>query len=131
MIFCRSGAKGVMVSSILLPLAFSYSATAFRSDTSSSLTNPWAIHTLAVVPAALATRGGARRAVAPRATDPRSIERLVGWAMVVSSPPREQWGGHRPHPGFEHPGGQMARETKRLLRPPGTTAGRSLSSGNS
>jgi len=35
-IFCRSGAKGVMLSSILLPLAFSYSATALRRDTSSS-----------------------------------------------------------------------------------------------
>src|SRR5262245_44412361 len=105
MIFCRSGAKGVMVSSILLPLAFSYSATAFRSDTSSSLTNPWAIHRLAVVPAALAMRGGARRAVAPRATDPRSTERLVTCAIAVSSLVRERCSGTPPRP-LGQPGGQ-------------------------
>src|SRR2546426_909648 len=40
---------------------------------------------LAVVAAALAMWGAARRWVAPRAIEPRSIERLVRWAMTVSS----------------------------------------------
>src|SRR5437870_7319795 len=48
---------------------------------------------LAVVAAALAMWGAARRWVAPRAIEPRSTERLVRWAMTVSSPSS---GGGRP-----------------------------------
>src|SRR5438132_1298323 len=115
MIFCRSGAKGMMLSSILLPLAFSYSATAFRSATSSSWTNACANHTLAVVTAALAMWGAARRRVAPRAADPRSTERLVRRAMVVSSPARRLLAVANTHP-WDGPGQTLrARETKELL----------------
>src|SRR5439155_22599203 len=84
MIFCRAGAKGMMLSSILLPLAFSYAATALRSATSSSWTNPCANHTLAVVAAALAIWGPPNGRVAARAKDPRSIERLVRLVTVAS-----------------------------------------------
>jgi hypothetical protein len=48
-IFCRIGANGMMLSSTLLPLAFSYSATALRSATSSSSTKPCANHIVIVL----------------------------------------------------------------------------------
>src|SRR5207244_12817879 len=79
-----------MLSSTLLPLCFSYSVTALRSDTSSSWTNPCENHMLAVVAAALAMWGAARRWVARRAIEPRSIERLVRWAITVSSQDHER-----------------------------------------
>src|SRR5262249_40519095 len=72
-----------MESSIVLPLCFSYSVTALRSDISSSCTNPCENHMLAVVAAAFATWGNATVLAAARARDPRSIERLVRWAMTA------------------------------------------------
>src|SRR5215471_16882244 len=86
--FCRIGAKGMMLSSTLLPLAFSYSATALRSDMSSSSTKPCANHIVIVLAWALAIYGRARVQAAPRPTDPCSSERRVKIAMVVSSPVR-------------------------------------------
>src|SRR5215470_12901626 len=63
---------------------------------SSSWTNPCENHTDAVVAAARAMWGDARRWAAPRAMEPRSTERLVRWAIIVSSPARRDeptlWG---------------------------------------
>src|SRR2546428_10275239 len=83
---------------------------------SSSWTTPCAIPTLAVVTAALAMWGAARRRVAPRAADPRSTERLVRRAMAVSSPARRLLAVANTHP-WDGPGQTLrARETKELLR---------------
>jgi len=53
-IFWRCGANGMMLRSILLPLAFSKSAMTFLIATSSSGTKPWVHHTSAVLACALA-----------------------------------------------------------------------------
>src|SRR5215472_6021566 len=81
MIFCRIGANGIMLMSIVFPLAFSYSATILRKEASSSGTKPWVHHTLAVLAAALAMKGRARVPAAARPTDPRRTERLLNLRM--------------------------------------------------
>src|SRR5258707_13039637 len=83
-IFCRIGANGMILRSILLPLVFSYSATMARNEASSSGTKPWVHHTLAVLSAALAMKGRARVPIAARPTDPRSTERLLSLLMPSS-----------------------------------------------
>jgi hypothetical protein len=82
-IFCISGANGMRVWSILLPLAFSYSATIARKPTSSSRMKPWGHHTLTVVAAALAMKGRPRVAAAARPMEPRSTERLPSLRMPI------------------------------------------------
>jgi hypothetical protein len=52
--FWRSGAKGTIWRSILLPLVFSYSATIALSEVSSSFAKPCVHHISAVVAAVLA-----------------------------------------------------------------------------
>src|SRR5262245_47683210 len=78
----------MMLRSTLLPLAFSYPATALRSATSSSSTKPCANHIVTVLAWALTICGRARVQAAARPTDPFSSERRVKIAMVVSSPVR-------------------------------------------
>src|SRR5580700_9023262 len=82
-IFCISGANGTRLKSMLLPLAFSYAATVWRKDSSSSGTKPWVHHTLAEVAAALATNGRARVPAAARLREPRSTERLLSLLMSI------------------------------------------------
>jgi len=81
-IFCRCGANGVIVRSIVLPLAFSYSATTFLIASSSSSAKPCAHHTVAVVAAALVTKGRVNVPAAARPSDPRSTERLVDISYI-------------------------------------------------
>src|SRR5215469_12248056 len=83
-IFCRIGANGMILTSILFPLVFSYSATMARKEASSSGTKPWVHHTLAVLAAALAMKGRASVPIAARPTDPRSTERLLSLLMASS-----------------------------------------------
>src|SRR5215471_9618844 len=74
-----------MLKSILLPLAFSYSATTFFNATSSSCTKPCDHHMVAVVAAALAIEGHATLPAAASAKALRRNERLVRSAMTVPS----------------------------------------------
>src|SRR6516164_8663391 len=83
-IFCRIGANGMILRSILLPLVFSYSATMARKEASSSGMKPWVHHTLAVLPAAFAMKGRPSVPIAARPTDPRSTERLLSLLMPSS-----------------------------------------------
>ena len=63
--------------SIALPLAFSYSATIFLNEMSSSCAKPWIHHTVAVVAAAFARRGLADAPAAAIARELRSSDRLL------------------------------------------------------
>ena len=82
-IFCIKGPKGMMLWSILFPLAFSYSATMLRKEASSSGTNPCCHHTVAVLAAALAMKGRAKAPAAANPNDARSTERLLSLFMAV------------------------------------------------
>src|SRR5579875_1168980 len=66
-----------MLELIVLPRAFSYSATTLRKAASSSGTKPCVHHTVAVLAAALAIWGRARVPAATNPNDPRSTERLL------------------------------------------------------
>src|SRR5215471_13153675 len=68
---------------MLLPLAFSYSATMRRKDSSSSRMKPWAHHTLALLAAALTTWGRANAPAAANPMDARSIERLLSLLISI------------------------------------------------
>src|ERR1700740_663635 len=83
-IFCRIGANGMILTSILLPLVFSYSATMARNEASSSGTKPWVHHTLAVLSVALAMKGRATVPIAARPMEPLSTERLLSLLMPSS-----------------------------------------------
>src|ERR1700736_2258995 len=75
----------MMLASIVLPLAFSYSVTNARKAASSSRTKPCVHHTVAVLAAALAMNGRARLPAAANAADPRSSERLL--SLLMGAPP--------------------------------------------
>src|SRR5262245_50042587 len=83
MIFCLIGANGMMLASILLPLALSYSATILRKAASSSGMKPWVHHTLAVVAAALAKNGRPRLAAAAAPRERRSSKRRFSLAITI------------------------------------------------
>src|SRR5579875_435484 len=65
-----------MLELIVLPLAFSYSATSLRKAASSSGIKPCVHHTVAVLAAALAIWGRAKAPAAANPTEARSSERL-------------------------------------------------------
>jgi hypothetical protein len=78
-IFCRIGANGMILTSILLPLVFSYSAIMARKEASSSGTKPWVHHTLAVLAAALAMKGRARVPIDRRTRGAPSACLVCSW----------------------------------------------------
>src|SRR6202011_3432791 len=84
----------MMLASIVLALAFSYSVTNARKAASSSRTKPCVHHTVAVLAAALAMNGRARLPAAASAADPRSSERLLSLLMMTlpAPSPRRQPG---------------------------------------
>src|ERR1051326_8548390 len=67
---------------MVLPLVFSYSATIFLKEASSSRTKPWTHHTVAVLPAASAMNGRPSVPAAASPADPRRTERLLSSLML-------------------------------------------------